>query len=117
MKAGNGDTADKRDVTLDLQGHRVKALDLQNFPYNSVTIKNGTIDGIDTEDPAVLILDSVTTNQKVFSDEFTLTVKGDCVFKSQVNFLGETQLQGGTFQGGISVDTGCLLYTSPSPRD
>ena len=106
LKAGNGDTADKRDVTLDLQGHRVKALDLHNFPYNSVTIKNGTIDGIDTEDPAVLILDSVTTNQKVFSDEFTLTVKGDCVFKSQVNFLGETQLQGGTFQGGISVDTG-----------
>ena len=106
LKAGNGDTADKRDVTLDLQGHRVKALDLQNFPYNSVTTKNGTIDGIDTEDPAVLILDSVTTNQKVFSDEFTLTVKGDCVFKSQVNFLGETQLQGGTFQGGISVDTG-----------
>ena len=28
------------------------------------------------------------------------------MFKSQVNFLGETQLQGGTFQGGISVDTG-----------
>ena len=108
LKAGNGDTADKRDVTLDLQGHRVKALDLQNFPYNSVTIKNGTIDGIDTEDPAVLILDSVTTNQKVFSDEFTLTVKGDCVFKSQVNFLGETQLQGGTFQNGIWVETGAL---------
>ena len=108
LKAGNGDTADKRDVTLDLQGHRVKALDLQNFPYNSVTIKNGTIDGIDTEDPAVLILDSVTTNQKVFSDEFTLTVKSDCVFKSQVNFLGETQLQGGTFQNGIWVETGAL---------
>ena len=108
LKAGNGDTADKRDVTLDLQGHRVKALDLQNFPYNSVTIKNGTIDGIDTEDPAVLILDSVTTNKKVFSDEFTLTVKGDCVFKSQVNFLGETQLQGGTFQNGIWVETGAL---------
>ena len=106
LKAGNGDTADKRDVTLDLQGHRVKALDLQNFPYNSVTIKNGTIDGIDTEDPAVLILDSVTTNQKVFSDEFTLTVKGNCVFQHQVNFLGKTQLHGGTFQGGISVDTG-----------
>ena len=51
---------------------------------------------------AVLILDSVTTNQKVFSDEFTLTVKGDCVFKSQVNFLGETQLQGGTFR--LSTD-------------
>ena len=55
-----------------------------------------------------MILDSVTTNQKVFSDEFTLTVKGDCVFKSQVNFLGETQLQGGTFQNGIWVETGAL---------
>ena len=106
LKAGNGDTADKRDVTLDLQGHRVKALDLQNFPYNSVTIKNGTIDGIDTEDPAVLILDSVTTNQKVFSDEFTLTVKGNCVFERQVAFHGKTQLQGGTFQYGIDVEVG-----------
>ena len=106
LKAGNGDTADKRDVTLDLQGHRVKALDLQNFPYNSVTIKNGTIDGIDTEDPAVLILDSVTTNQKVFSDQFTLTVKGNCVFEQQVAFHGKTQLQGGTFQYGIDVEPG-----------
>ena len=106
LKAGNGDTADKRDVTLDLQGHRVKALDLQNFPYNSVTIKNGTIDGIDTEDPAVLILDSVTTNQKVFSDQFTLTVKGSCVFEQQVAFHGKTQLQGGTFQRGINVEPG-----------
>lgn len=106
LKAGNGDTADKRDVTLDLQGHRVKALDLQNFPYNSVTIKNGTIDGIDTEDPAVLILDSVTTNQKVFSDQFTLTVKGNCVFEQQVAFSGKTQLQGGTFKRGINVEPG-----------
>ena len=105
LKAG-GDETNKKDVTLDLQGHKVGALDLQNCPYKSVTIKNGTIEGIDTSAPAVLILDGVTTNQKVFSDEFTLTVKGDCVFKSQVNFLGETQLQGGTFQGGISVDTG-----------
>lgn len=106
LKVGNGDTADKRDVTLDLQGHRVKALDLQNFPYNSVTIKNGTIDGIDTEDPAVLILDSVTTNQKVFSDQFTLTVKGNCVFEQQVAFSGKTQLQGGTFKRGINVEPG-----------
>ena len=66
LKAGNGDTADKRDVTLDLQGHKIWALDLQNCPYNSVTIKNGTIDGIDTNNPAVLILDSVTTKQRVF---------------------------------------------------
>lgn len=106
LKAGNGDTADKRDVTLDLQGHRVKALDLQNCPYNSVTIKNGTIEGIDTKDPAVLILDSVTTNQKVFSDEFTLTVKDNCVFEREVAFHGKTQLQGGTFQGGIQVEPG-----------
>lgn len=51
LKAGNGDTADKRDVTLDLQGHRVKALDLQNFPYKSVTIKNGTINDIKHQRP------------------------------------------------------------------
>ncbi len=106
LKAGNGDTADKRDVTLDLQGHRVKALDLQNFPYNSVTIKNGTIERIDTNNPAVLILDSVTTKQRVFSNEFTLTVKGSCVFERQVAFHGKTQLQGGTFQEGIDVEVG-----------
>ena len=106
LKAGNGDTADKRDVTLDLQGHRIKALDLQNCPYNSVTIKNGTIEGIDTEDPAVLILDSVTTGESVFSNWCTLTVKGDCVFESQVAFHGETQLQGGTFPWGINVEPG-----------
>ena len=105
LKAGNGDTANM-DVTLDLQGHKVKALDLQNFPYNSVTIKNGTINGIDTSAPAVLILDSVTTNQKVFSNEFTLTVKGSCVFERRVAFLGKTQLQGGTFQYGIDVEAG-----------
>ena len=106
LKAGNGDTADKRDVTLDLQGHRVKALDLQNFPYKSVTIKNGTINDINTNDPTVLILDSVTTNQKVFSHEFTLTVKGSCVFERRVRFHGKTQLQGGTFQEGIDVEVG-----------
>ena len=106
LKAGNGDTADKRDVTLDLQGHRVKALDLQNFPYKSVTIKNGTINDINTNDPTVLILDSVTTDQKVFSDEFTLTVKGSCVFEREVAFHGKTQLQGGTFQYGIDVEVG-----------
>jgi len=106
LKAGNGDTADKRDVTLDLQGHRVKALDLQNFPYKSVTIKNGTINDINTNDPTVLILDSVTTGAEYFNNQFTLTVKGDCVFTHQMTFVGNTQLHGGTFQGGISVDTG-----------
>ncbi len=108
LKAGTpgGDGANKMDVTLDLQGHKVKALDLENCPYNSVTIKNGTIEDIDTKDPAVLILDSVTTNQKVFSDEFTLTVKGNCVFEREVAFHGKTQLQGGTFQYGIDVEVG-----------
>ena len=105
LKAGNGDTANM-DITLDLQGHKVKALDLQNFPYNSVTIKNGTINDIATSAPAVLILDSVTTSAGTLDKLFTLTVKGDCVFKSQVNFLGKTQLQGGTFQYGIDVEAG-----------
>ena len=105
LKAGNGDTANM-DLTLDLQGHKVKALDLQNFPYNSVTIKNGTINDIATSAPAVLILGSVTTSAGTLDKLFTLTVKGDCVFKSQVNFLGKTQLQGGTFQRGINAELG-----------
>ena len=107
LKAGNGDTANM-DVTLDLQGHEVKALDLQNCPYNSVTIKNGTIDDISIGEAAsgALILDSVKTKQGIFSDRYTLTVKGNCVFQHQVNFLGKTQLQGGTFQGGINVALG-----------
>ena len=105
LKAGNGDTANM-DLTLDLQGHKVKALDLQNFPYNSVTIKNGTINDIATSAPAVLILDSVTTSAGTLDKLFTLTVKGDCVFKSQVNFLGKTQLRGGTFQRGINAALG-----------
>ena len=105
LKAGNGDTANM-DITLDLQGHKVKTLDLQNFPYKSVTIKNGTINDIATSAPAVLILDSVTTSAGTLDKLFTLTVKGNCVFQHQVNFLGKTQLQGGTFQGGINAALG-----------
>lgn len=105
LRAG-GDEPNKKDLTLDLQGHEVKALDLQNCPYNSVTIKNGTIDSIETSAPAVLILDSVTTGESVFSNWCTLTVKGSCVFEQQVAFHGKTQLQGGTFQYGIDVEPG-----------
>ena len=105
LKAGNGDTAN-RDVTLDLQGHKVKLLDLQNFPYKSVTIQNGTINDIATSAPTVLILDSVKTDQEVFSTYFILTVKGNCVFEQLVKFHGKTQLQGGTFQDGIRVEPG-----------
>ena len=110
LRAGGGDGTNKKDLTLDLQGHKVKALDLQDCPYNSVTIKNGTIEGIGeviaTKGPTVLILDSVTIGQGLVNNLFTLTVKGDCVFERQVNFLGKTQLQGGTFQGGINVALG-----------
>lgn len=100
LRAG-GDETNKKDATLDLQGHKVETLDLQNFPYNSVTIKNGTIGVIGTSAPAVFILDSVTTDADYFSNWCTLTVKGGCVFERQVAFSGETQLQGGTFQNGI----------------
>ena len=106
LKAGNGEPANKMDITLDLQDHKVKTLDLQNFPYKSVTIKNGTINDIATSAPAVLILDSVTTSAGTLDKLFTLTVKGNCVFQHQVNFLGKTQLQGGTFQGGINAVLG-----------
>ena len=110
LRAG-GDETNKKDLTLDLQGHKVKMLDLQNCPYNSVTIKNGTIGDIEAEAPAVLILDSVTTDANHFSNRCTMTVKGGCVFDSQVKFFGETQLQGGTFQNGIWVDTGAPALT------
>ena len=107
LRAGGGDGTNKKDLTLDLQGHTVKALDLQNCPYNSVTIKNGTMsDEIDTNGPTVLILDSVTTGGGVVNNLFTLTVKGSCVFEQQVAFHGKTQLQGGTFQYGIDVEPG-----------
>ena len=106
LKAGNGEPANKMDITLDLQGHKVKTLDLQNFPYKSVTIKNGTINDIATSAPAVLILDSVTTSAGTLDKLFTLTVKGNCVFQHQVNFLGKTQLRGGTFQRGINAALG-----------
>ena len=108
LRAGTsgGELENKEDTTLDLQNHKVKALDLQNCPYNSVTIQNGTINDIATSAPAVLILDSVTTDKRSFSDLFTLTVKGDCVFQNQVNFLGKTQLRGGTFQRGINAALG-----------
>ena len=106
LRAGGGDGTNKKDLTLDLQGHTVKALDLQDCPYNSVTIKNGTMGKMETKGPTVLILDSVTTSEDTTSDLFTLTVKGNCVFERQVNFLGKTQLQGGTFQGGINVALG-----------
>lgn len=105
LKAG-GDETNKKDVTLDLQGHEVKALDLQNCPYKSVTIKNGRINDFETQAPTVLILDSVTTDQAHFFTYFTLTVKGDCVFEHGMEFIGETQLQGGTFPWGINVEPG-----------
>lgn len=54
----------------------------------------------------MLILDSVTTGGEAWSKLFTLTVKGNCVFQHQVNFLGKTQLQGGTFQRGINAALG-----------
>ena len=110
LRAGGGDGTNKKDLTLDLQGHKVKALDLQDCPYNSVTIKNGTIEGIGeviaTKGPTVLILDSVTIGRGLVNDLFTLTVKGNCVFERQVNFLGKTQLRGGTFQSGINAALG-----------
>lgn len=106
LKAGYPDTSFNKDATLDMQGHKIKELDLENFPYKSFTIKNSTIGDIRTGVPAVLILDGVTTGKNAFSDSYTLTVKGDCVFPNQMTFSGKTQLRGGTFQKGINVQTG-----------
>lgn len=106
LKAGYPDTSFNKDATLDMQGHKIKELDLENFPYKSFTIKNSTIGDIRTGAPAVLILDGVTTGKNAFSDSYTLTVKGDCVFPNQMTFSGKTRLRGGTFQKGINVQTG-----------
>ena len=105
LKAGHGNKIDA-DLTLELQNHKIKELDLQDFPHNSVTIKNGTVQNVTAESAGRLVLDDVTIEtQTNFSDKFDLTVKGDCVFPNNMTFSGKTQLQGGTFSNGINVTT------------
>lgn len=105
LNAGNGKKGQK-DVILDLQGYSIQTLNLGDFPYKTVTIKNGSVKNITTDGPATLILDGVTLQEQMeFSDKFDLTVKGNCVFKEQITFNGETRLQGGTFEDGINLKT------------
>lgn len=113
INMGNNDiSAGSEDVILDLQGHSIPTLELGNFPYKTVTIKNGSVETITTDAAAVVVLENVTLEQKtVFNEKFNLTVKGDCVFQNMVTFDGTTHLQGGTFNDSIVVGAGKELVS------
>ena len=94
-----------KNVTLDLQGHTVKNLQMGNFPYGTFTVKNGTLGEIRTDDSGKLILENILYKGKRFVGEFELTVQGEnAQFTGQVTFLGTTHLRGGHFFAGLDGD-------------
>ena len=96
-----------KDVTLDLQGHTVKNLQMGNFPYGTFTVKNGTLGEIHTSASGKLILENILYQGKWFDEEFDLTVQGENTrFERQVTFWGTTHLRGGHFDGGL--DSACV---------
>lgn len=96
-----------RDVILDLQSHTVLVLRLRNFPYNSLTLKNGTVSGdITTDKSGKLILDDITLPMEVtFPRALEVTVLGNTVFNDPVTFQGTAHLKGGRFSRGIDIET------------
>ena len=56
--------------------------------------------------------DGVAFDGDVFARDFS-TVGGTGTFRGNIDFANGGTLSGGNFEGTI----GCLLYTSPSPRD
>ncbi len=113
INMGNNDiSVGSEDVILDLQGHSIWRLELGNFPYKTVTIKNGSVDIITTDEAAVVVLENVTLKEEMeFDENFDLTVKGDCVFEKMVTFSGTTHLQGGTFNDSIVAGAGKELVS------
>lgn len=96
-----------KDVTLDLQGHTVKNLQMGNFPYGTFTVKNGTLGEIGTVASGKLILENILYQGKRFDEEFDLTVQGENTrFERQVTFWGTTHLRGGHFDQGL--DPNCV---------
>ena len=94
-----------KNVTLDLQGHTVKSLQMGNFPYGTFTVKNGTLGEIGTSDSGKLILENILYQGKWFDDQFELTVQGENTrFERQVTFWGTTHLRGGLFSQGLDSD-------------
>lgn len=95
-----------KNVTLDLQGHTVKSLQMGNFPYGTFTVKNGTLKDLDTAASGKLILENILYQGKWFDEEFDLTVQGENTrFERQVTFWGTTHLKGGRFSQGL--DSAC----------
>ena len=95
------------DVTLDLQGHTMKNLQMGNFPYGTFTVKNGTLGEIRTSANGKLILENIHYQGKWFDEEFELTVQGENTrFERQVTFWGTTHLRGGLLSQGL--DSNCV---------
>ena len=93
-------------VTLDLQGHTLKSLQMGNFPYGTFTVKNGTLKDLDTAASGKLILENILYQGKWFDEEFDLTVQGENTrFERPVTFWGTTHLKGGHFEQGL--DSNC----------
>lgn len=96
-----------KNVTLDLQGHTMKSLQMGNFPYGTFTVKNGTLGAIGTAASGKLILENILYQGKWFDKEFELTVQGENTrFERQVTFWGTTHLMGGRFSQGL--DSNCV---------
>lgn len=96
-----------KDVTLDLQEHTMKSLQMGNFPYGTFTVKNGTLKDLDTAASGKLILENILYQGKWFDEEFDLTVQGENTrFERPVTFWGTTHLRGGRFSQGL--DSNCV---------
>lgn len=94
-----------KDVTLDLQDHTLKSLQMGNFPYGTFTVKNGTLKDLDTAASGKLILENILYQGKWFDEEFDLTVQGENTrFERPVTFWGTTHLKGGRFSQGLDSD-------------
>ena len=96
-----------KNVTLDLQEHTMKNLQMGNFPYGTFTVKNGTLGEIGTAANGKLILENIHYKDTFISAQFDLTVQGENThFELPVVFHGNTHLRGGHFDGGL--DTTCV---------
>ena len=112
-----------KNVTLDLQGHTMKSLQMGNFPYGTFTLKNGTLRVIDTVASGKLILENIHYKDPIISAQFDLTVQGENTrFELPVVFHGTTHLRGGLFEQGLDstcadwalelLDDGFAFYNS-----
>ncbi len=96
-----------KDVTLNLQEHTMKSLQMGNFPYGTFTVKNGTLKDLDTAASGKLILENIHYKDTLISAQFELTVQGENTrFEQPVAFHGTTHLRGGHFDGGL--DSACV---------